>query len=177
MWRLYMHQPSVILAARVNMASATYPLDEITYDGVTVGSSGNVWPGMTVLLGSSAGADDYGRQRVRDYPSSSVLPVGRSSIGTRDGELTVVDNAYITVLDEFKVWAKIPVIDGDTIYKDSDILPSDNLENPAPKANGGIGFAGTIDPGTGRITVEFDATDSFQFDPALSSALTVPNSF
>lgn len=176
-WRLYMHPQTVIFAARVNMASATYPLDEITYDGVTTGSAGAIWPGMTLLLGSSAGADDLGRQRVRDSASGSVIPVGRSSQGTRDGELTATDNAYITVLNDHRVWAKIPYIDGGTIYKDSDILPGTNLQYPRPKANGGIGFAGTINPSTGLITVEFDATDSFQFDPALSSALSLPSGF
>jgi hypothetical protein len=171
-WRLFMLEPTVLFRARVNMASATYPLDEITYDGVTFGAAGSIWPGMTLLLGSSAGADDLGRQRVRDNASGSVIPVGRSSQGTRDGELTATDNAWITVLNDHRVWAKIPYIDGGTIYKDSDILPSDNLQYPPPKANGGIGFAGTIDPNTEVITVEFDGTDSFEFDPAVSSALT-----
>jgi len=178
--RCYLHAPSVVFAARVNMASATYPLDEIVYDTVTTGAYTDILPGMTVLLGSSAGADDYGRQRVRAACTSTKVYVGRSSQGTRDGELTVTDNAYITVLNLFQVWAKIPFIDtadNNKIYKDSEIAAAGNVADPPPIANGGVGFAGTIDSGTNVVTVEFTATDSVQFDAALSSALSQPSDF
>lgn len=166
-------QPSIVFAARVNMASATYPLDEITYDGVTTGVYSNIFPGMTVLLGSAAGLDDYGRQRVRKAATSTLLRVGRSSRGTRDGELDITDNAYITVLREWRVWAKIPYIDPDgEIFKDSDVGATGEAPDPHPVAVASPAFAGTADAGTGVATVEFDASDSFQFDAAVSSALS-----
>src|SRR5690606_6167072 len=55
--------------------------------------------------------------------------------------------------------------------------PSGNVDKPAPKANAGIAYAGTINPSTGTITVSFDASDSYQFDPALSSNLSAINAY
>lgn len=173
--RLYMHQPAICFAGRVNQASFTYPLDEVTYDGATFGAGTDVFDGMTVLFGTSAGADDLGRQRIRKASTSTLLRIGRSSQGTRDGEVDLVDNAHITVLWDFRVWAKIPFIDIDDdyeIYKDSDIYATGNVADPPPVANGGKGYAGTIDPTTGLITVEFDGSNSFQFDTPGTSLLT-----
>jgi hypothetical protein len=177
--RLFLHQPVVIFRARVNDATPTYPADEITFDTVTVGAYGDIKIGMTVLVGSADGLDDYGRQRVRRVALSTKIPVGRSSEGTRDGELTLTDNAYITVLNEYRVWSKIPYIDPATgeIFKDSDLEGSTDVMWPPPKANAGGAFAGTIDSVTGLMTVTFDSDGSFQFDPALSSALSVPPTF
>lgn len=175
--RLYIHQPEVLFAARVNQAVFTYPLDEITFDTVTTGAAGNVGDGMTLLLGSTAGADDLGRQRVKST-TSTLIRIGRSSRGTRDGELDVVDNAHITILGEFRVWAKIPYIDEDgDIFKDGTTGAasgdlSGNVTDPPPIANAGAAMAGTIDSVTGLLTVEFDGSESRQFDAAVSSALT-----
>jgi hypothetical protein len=155
--RFYMHQPDTIFEARVNEPSTvTYPIQDIAFDGVTTGAFGDIEPGMTVLFGSSAGADDYGRNRVRKAATSTLLKIGRSSIGTRDGEVQVVDNAYITVLDEYKIWSKIPYIDGDdnaAMYKDGDIEVGTNTTTPPPVANTGPPAAGTIDSGTSELAV------------------------
>lgn len=160
--RLFLLAPSTVFAARVNMpAGATYPLDSITFDTVTTGAYTDIKVGQTVLLGSSAGADDLGRQRVRKAPTSTVLYVGRSSLGIRDGELNVSDNMYITVLNDFRVWAKIPYINPDTgeVFKDSDLDYSDQTSQPPPVANCGPGTMATISAGV--ITIQFVGTGSF----------------
>jgi hypothetical protein len=163
MLRLFLLQPETIFAARVNMPSGiTYPLDSLTFDGVTTGAFGDILPGQTLLLGSAAGLDDLGRQRVRAAASSSAIPVGRSSQGVRDGELNVSDNAYITVLHDFRIWAKIQYIDAaGAIFKDSGIAYSDQTIEPPPVANTGPGVAGTIDSGSSLLTVAFDGSASF----------------
>lgn len=169
MLRLFLLNPAVVMAARVNLASAEYPLDQIPFDGVTTGAYTSVLPGMTVLLGGAAGLDDYGRQRVRKAATSDTIYVGRSSQGTRDGELHGADNAYITVLNDYRVWAKIARIDVDgstdpptvTTFKDADIEVDDNTIEPPPVANCGPGTAGTINSGTSLLTVAFDGTASF----------------
>jgi len=167
--RLFLLDPPIIFAARVNQGPGfDNPLDEITYDTVTVGSYTQVYRGMTVLLGTTPGGDDLGRQRIRKSPTSTLLRVGRSSRGNGDGQLNPQDNAYITVLWDHRVWAKIPYIDPDgEVFKDSDVPPDDSNNYglyPHPVANASAGFAGTIDPITGLVTVDFDATNSFQFD-------------
>lgn len=160
--RLYLLAPETIFAARVAQASFTYPLAEVTYDTVTTGAYGDIAPGMTVLFGTSAGADDLGRQRVRKAATADTLYFGRSSIGTRDGEVALADNAYITVLDDYRVWSKIPYITSEgVIYKDHDIAVGTYTTAPPPVAHAGTGTAATIDSVTSLITVQFTAAQSF----------------
>jgi hypothetical protein len=180
--RLFLLNPAVALRARVNMATVTYPLDQITFDSITAGAAANVEPGMTMLLGSAPELDDRGRQRVRNPISGSVVDVGRSSLGTLDGELTVIDDSYITILHDYRVWAKIPFFDEDgEPFKDSDIgvgpIGNTLVDYPPPKANAGIGYAGTIDPVTGLVTVQFDASDSWEWDGGSSVLHTQVSNF
>ena len=144
----------------------TYPIDKLTWDnGTTIGDlTGNAVRGpKTVLLGTAPGLDDLGRQRLREPLGATTISVGRSSQGRNDGELDVVDNAHITVLDDHRIWAKIPYISpGGLIYKDSDILPEGNVLTPPPVANAGPGTAGDVDA-TGYFSVQFSGANSFYF--------------
>lgn len=162
--RLFLLNPATVFAALVNQSSFSYPLDSVTFDNVSTGTYTDIEPGMTVLFGTSAGADDLGRQRIRKAATSDTLYIGRSSIGTRDGEVDLEDDTYITVLNDYRVWAKIPYIaDDGTIYKDSDLAVSDRTTNPPPVANAGCGVAGTIDSSTGKlqITLPHETNTSF----------------
>ena len=155
--RFYMLQPDTIFQARVNEPSAaTYPVQDIAFDAIQTGAFGDIKPGMTVLFGSAYGLDDYGRNRIRAAATSTLLKIGRSSIGTHDGEIVVTDNAYITVLNDYRIWSKVPYIDGDdngAMYKDADIEVGTNTTTPPPVANAGPPAAGTIDSGTSKLTV------------------------
>src|SRR5512139_1743834 len=82
---LSVYQPKTVLAARVNNASITWGERSIAYDGVTAGSVALVKPDMTMYVGSSAGANDKGRIRVK-------------SIVT--GTITVAENSYINWADD-----------------------------------------------------------------------------
>lgn len=166
--RLFLLQPVTVFAARVNQASFTYPLAEVTFDSVTTGTYASVIPGMTVLFGTTAGADDLGRQRVRKAATSDTFYIGRSSQGNRDGEVNLQDNAFITVLYDFRVWAKIPYADVSsdtppqtTWYKDHDIAVGSNTSAPPPVANCSPGVMATIDESTSLITVTFEGDESF----------------
>lgn len=160
--RLYVHSPAIVFTARVNMPSVTYPVQDITYDNVTLGAYTDLAPDMFFTIGSTIGADDYGRGRLRAMPTVTTLKVGRASQGTNDGELDVVDNAHITVYDDYRVHAKIPYITpAGTMYKDSDMPVLDRTTTPPPVANIGPGWAGTIDDVTGLVTVFFDDDQSF----------------
>lgn len=164
--RLYLHNPAVVFAARaVVLDPPDYPISFIAYDTVTTGSYTDIKVGMLLLLGSTSGADDLGRQRVRGpvTPATTIsIFVGRSSQGHFDGELSVTDGAYITVLDLRLVWAKMPFVDsaGDT-WKDSDLEVGDRTTIGPPVAVMGQGFAATIDEDTGLITVLFNGQNSY----------------
>jgi len=171
--RLFLAQPTIIFAALVNQGSFAYPIAQVTFDGVTTGAYGDIVPGMTVLFGSTAGGDEYGRQRVRKAATSSILYFGRSSRGTRDGEVDLADNAYIAVLNDYRVWSKIPYIDDDAVvYKDNDIAVGTHTTTPPPVANAGVPMAGTIDSGTDLLRVTLPGTGakaSFAVSGTISS--------
>lgn len=172
--RLFLLSPDTAWTGRVDQSSFTYPLGEVTYDtGAAIIPTQDE---MTVLFGTTPGDDDLGRTRLRDGSSASgsgTLKIGRSSIGNKDGEVNLSDNAYITILNDYRVWAKIPYIEDDgTIWKDHDIAVGTWTQNLPPKANAGIGFAGTIDPSTLVITVAWDASiKSFANSGSISSYL------
>jgi len=170
--RLFLLQPTVVFAGRINEPSGvTYPVAEFAYDGVTTGSYSVVYLNQTVLIGSTAGASDLGRTRVRKFPDSDTLYIGLSSQGTHPGEVTLTDNAHLSVLDLFEVWAKIPQIsdDGET-FVDADLDFATYGDSP-PVANGGPGFFGTIDSISEVITVTLSAADSF----ATAPGATIPS--
>lgn len=178
--RLFLAQPTTIFAARVAQGSFAYPIAQVTFDGVTTGAYGDIEAGMTVLFGSSAGGDEYGRQRVRKAAGAATLYFGRSSRGTRDGEVDLVDNAYISVWADYRVWSKIPCIDEDgTIYKDQDIAVGTYTTNPPPVANAGVPMAGTIASGTSKLRVTLPGTGAkacFAVSGSVSSyAWTLPS--
>lgn len=154
-------KPPVVFAARVNQSSFSYPLAEVTFDDATTGAYTDLSAGLLVCFGTSAGASDLGRQRIRKAATSSVLYIGWSSQGARDGEVNLQDNAYITVYDLRQVWARVPRILSDgTIYKDYDLAYTDGIY-PPPVANIGPGYAELVDDTTSLITVNFADAGSF----------------
>jgi hypothetical protein len=161
---LYIHSPEPVFKARVNLAGAiTYPINTLPYDGVTLGAYTDIHPYQTLLLGTAEGLDDLGRTRVKYLADATNIPLPRTARGIEDGTIDVMDGAYITVLDDWRVWAKIPYFDlgeGEDIdlgndFKDSNIPAGDNNTNISPVANTGPGFAGYINPDTNVITVQF----------------------
>src|SRR5687767_5403078 len=113
--RVYWHAPAPIFVARVNLASPVYPIKDIPFDGVTVGAYTDCEADQFFTLGSAENLGDLGRGRLRAVPTSTTLKVGRSSQGFEDGQLSVVDNAWIHVYPDFRVHSKIPVIGSDFI--------------------------------------------------------------
>lgn len=171
--RLFLLSPSIVFKARVNQAGYVYPLTEVKFDNVTVGAYTDILPGHTVVFGTSEGASDLGRQRIRKAATSDTLYVGRSSIGTRDGELFPEDNCYVTVWNDHRVWSKIPLTTFDgTIYKDSDIEFDDQTDDIPPKANiEPPAAAGDINSGTNLMLVDFDGAGSYALSGTIASYL------
>lgn len=169
--KLYIQPKTIIFAARVNEPTAPeYPVVEVAYDNVTTGAYGAVGVNQTLLIGSTAGAWDLGITRIRLDPTSSKLYIGRSSKGARLGEVTLTDNAYLSVLNEARVWSKVPVIDADGVsHFDADLDYATYGADSPPVANAGPAVVGTIDGG-GVLTVNLSAAASFVTMPGASIA-------
>lgn len=170
--KLFLLAPEPVFKARVNNPGTfAFPISNLEYDTVTLGTYSNIWPNQTVFLGSTEGASDLGVTRVRTLPDSNTLPVGLSSQGNHYGEIDPTDNCYITVLSDWRVWPKIPRIDADgTRYMDGALDWATYGEFSPPVAIAGAAYVGTIDSGTGKITVAFDASDSFTTHPGATIA-------
>lgn len=166
--KLFLLSPTAVFKARINNPGTfAFPIRDLEYDTVILGSYSNIWPNMTVFLGSTEGASDLGVTRVRTLANSHTLPVGLSSQGNHYGEINPVDNCYITVLSDWRVWPKIPRIDADdTRYMDGALDWATYGQYSPPVANAGPAFVGTIDPDTEVVTVDFDASDSFATHPS-----------
>jgi hypothetical protein len=165
----FMLSPDPVFAALVNQASFEYDLTSVEFDNVSTGAYTAVKAGMTVLFGSTAGADDKGRQRIRLAADTDTIFIGRSSQGIRDGEVDLEDNDHITILDDFRAWAKIPDIESGVVVKD-EIAYTDQTSEIPPKANIAGGWrASTINSGTSLSTFQFVGTASY----AVASGATI----
>ena len=124
---LAIHNPTVIFTCQVNQTFASLDrINEVIYDNST-GTRTNILPGMTVWVGSTPGAWDLGQVRVRDSASATRLYVGENA------DVPWADNLYLTVVDEFGVWAKHPRVISDTeIYMDWDVAYSNQHTAFAP---------------------------------------------
>lgn len=174
--RFFLLRPQVILRARVNQPDApTYPVQSIPFDGVTEGVTSNVRSGMTVMVGAGIGLDTYGVQRVKTISgeSSGTINVGRSSRGTRAGELDLVDDAHITIFDDYRVWAKVGYLTNDgIIYKNGDLAVGTNTTQPPPVANAGVPAVGTIDPTFETLKVKLPHVTNTSFATASGASIT-----
>lgn len=121
---LYIDNAPIVFRAQVDLSSGTtYPIQDVPFKNVTIGSHSVLKQNMTVIFESSPGADDRGRQRIRRIDgSTSQIRIGRSSQGMEDGTVNALDNTYITVLDDRRIAPRIPYIDPDTLetFKDGD---------------------------------------------------------
>jgi hypothetical protein len=139
----FLHQPEVVFKARANAPIATYPLYLLLYDTVTYGDYTDLEEDMVMLIGTSEGADDLGRVRLRKYingnvATSDTIYIQRSSQGILDGEIDLQDNAYLTVLRFFPITAVPPVITpSGMILKDSEVV-FDVDTHLLPVANAGM---------------------------------------
>lgn len=170
--KLFLAPAVPVFKARVDGPDAfAFPMRDIEYDTVTLGTYSDIWPNQTVFLGSTEGASDLGVTRVRALADSNTLPIGLSSRGVRYGEIDPVDNCYITVLSDWRVWPKIPRIDSDgTRYMDGAMDWATYGQYSPPVAIAGAAVIATIDPITEVITVDFDAGDSYTTHPSATIA-------
>ena len=139
---LSVFQPNTVLSATV---TGTVSAGSITIPFVATGGSYlAVEAGMTLLVGTSAGARDVGKLRVRSITNGNMVVAENSGI-TWTGK-------YLTVLRYFEVWPVYPRIISDSsnsenviFYKDYDIVYTNQNSILGTFVNAGThraGFAG-----------------------------------
>jgi PKD repeat protein len=148
----------------------SWPIQDIPFDGVTVGAFTDIAADQFVTFGSAENLDDLGRGRLRAAATSTVLKIGRSSQGVEDGQVDIVDNAWIHVYPDFRVHSKIPVIGTDyNEFKDSDVAVGDLTQEPPPVATLGPDRARRIDATSELARLYFDGGNSY----AVADAATI----
>lgn len=154
-YRAAIYTPSTVYTGRVNQTFSTVDrLLGFTYDGGS-GTLANVLEGMTVYIGSTAGAWDKGIARVRGIDASFVH-IGETS------DIAFANDDHFTIVDSFELWARPAFIDSGIIYMDGGVVYSDQHSNYLPLIRGG----------PNRVIEKTGATVSLSFDfPA-----TVPGS-
>lgn len=162
---LYIDNPPVVFARRVNQATFNYPLEVVAYDNPDSSSTvyADVVAGMTLKVSDSSGVFKA-FLRVRAIGDTYIF-FGHVS----PGECQFADNDRLEVLDDKRGFAEIPYIEPTgVIRKDWNNYYNGQNLNPPPIANAGVWFAGFVDSVTGEVEVDFTPMTSFAVDDGAS---------
>lgn len=156
---LAVHKPNVIYTALLNgIPTSNDQVYQVTFDG-GAGTLSDVKAGMTLYVGTNAGAYDLGMCRIRKSPIAGTFYIGLTS------EIVWADNCYLTVVDDFDLWAKHATISDSTLSMDVDVTYSDQHTafNPVPI----MGAHAVVWLDEATVDVNFDASDSWVFDSTI----------
>jgi hypothetical protein len=157
--RAAIFQPTVIYTARINQVfSAWDGILEITYDTGS-GTLADVLPDMTLLIGSTAGAHDVGICRLRDKDSNTFF-IGETS------NVKYMNNQYLTVINDFGLWARHVLIDAGESFMDGGIEYDDQHTDfdPTPIMGGNR----VIKLVEGDASATFNFASSYALDSSIS---------
>lgn len=122
----FIDQPVTVYQCQVNQVFTTHDkVAEVSYTGAT-GTLADALPGMTVLVGSTAGAHDKGLARLRKTWSASVAYLGEMS------EIDWETGLYLTVVDDFSVWPRHLRVSTSSVLMDYDVAYGDQNANATP---------------------------------------------
>ena len=153
--------PNTIYTARLaSLPSSNDQVAQISYNTGS-GTLGDVKPGMTLLVGTTAGARDLGICRIRTAPDGGYFYIGETS------EIEWSSNCYLTISDDFDIHARhIHVDDDEYLYMDYNVVYSDQHLNfdPVPV----LGSHACLWLSGGSASVIFNSSDSWVFDSTIS---------
>lgn len=166
---LAIYRPNTIYTARLNgVPSSNDRAYQITFDGGS-GTLANVKAGMTLYVGSTAGAHDLGMCVIRKAPIAGTFYIGLTS------EITWADNCYLTVVDDFELWAKHATIASGVLSMNVDVAYSDQHDDFAPVPVLGPHAVAWLDDAD--VDVLFSSSDSWVIGSTISGhAWTAPGS-
>jgi hypothetical protein len=156
--RLYLSifEPQTVFAAQVNDAGAAKGDKVITYNNVTAGNFLAIGPGMTLYVGSTAGARDKGSIFVIKADATTIT-VGENS------HINWADDDFLTTVNFHQIWPVYPryVQDGEeiTVYKIYDIAYADQNEDLGSFLVMGSNYAGFINQTSGSCQVYWDGSE------------------
>lgn len=154
-------QPAAVFAARVAQDfDSDDEVMEVAFDNITTGAYTDVVAGMTLYVGSSAGAYDVGMARVKSA-TSTKLTIARTS------EIDWADNLYLTVVDEFGLWARHTLQEDELTYMDDDIAYSDQHANMNPVPV--LGPDAVLELSGATVDFTPDASDSWVLGSTISA--------
>jgi hypothetical protein len=175
--QIYMvvHVPNTLMTGIINDGTIERGEMDIVFDngGAGVGYTQALFDAFdentTLWVGSYAGGRDIGIIRVRSITRDAWPPIsGTVHVAENDGILWV-DDLYLTVLDEHRIWPKFLRVDVNedtdpatiTWWKDYDIVHSWQTHQEPPVVVMGPPACAFIDPSTGLATVNFWGSDSY----------------
>ena len=167
---LSIYEPEIALAAQVS-TTTTNPTRECYYFNVSTGSYLNIEPGMTMYIGSTPGADDLGKIRVKDADANIIYTAENS-------EIIWVGSTYITVVRFIEINTMFPRItldrydpnpDETSWYKDYDITYTNQNDVLGSFICMGSHYAGFLDGGACQVYYSASGTynvvgDSLSYD-------------
>lgn len=162
---LAIHQPAGVFTARVTSAPAD--TDRVAQIAYNTGLGSGAIEGMTVCVGTTAGAWDKGQVRLRATPSlgaSGTLDINETS------DIAWANGDYLTILNEFGLWARQVRLVGTTPFVDYDIAYTDQHSVFAPVPVMGPPAAAWLSA-DGSVVVPFDAGDSWAIGGGLTGFL------
>lgn len=169
---LAIHNPATVFSAQVNQDfsadSSKDKVVQVAYDNVTAGAFADILPGMTCWVGSTAGAYDLGKVRMRKEADATHIYPGENA------DVKWADNVYLTVVDEFGIWAKYPRLLADgSLFMDYDIEYDAQHSDFAPVVV--MGSDAVLWLTGADVSIQFDASDSWCFSSGDKSYLWTIN--
>ena len=98
---LVVDRPTAVLTARVNNGAIATGARAIVYDNES-GDEAKVLAGMTLRVGTTPGGKELGVVRVR------AINAGTNTLTVAENSIAWADNAYLSVLPEFRLWSVYP---------------------------------------------------------------------
>lgn len=158
---LAFYKPNTIYTARLaSVPTSTDMVGQISFSS-GVGTLADVKKEMTLWVGSTAGARDLGICRIRKAAIAGTFYIGLTS------EINWQANCYLTVVDAFRIAARVPRMDAGALKMDYDISFSDQYTSFEPVPVLGTDAVAWL---TGAsVNVLFDAGDSWVFGSTIST--------
>lgn len=156
--------PPIIFTARVNQTFDTKDkVVEVAFD-TSAGDLADVLPGMTLWVGSTAGAYDRGTCRIRKDPIAGLFYIGENS------DIPWADELYLSVIDDFDIWARHLGISNNEPFMDHDIAYSNQHASTSPIPCIGPRLIPVFLDDDDLVTVSFDGSLSWTLpDTSVSS--------